>query len=108
KARGGFFEVLKRAGQLAFEHQLIQEGGDYAKFAEPQMKQFFNDFTIGVGSTGNLGLSIGIMSAKLGFNVNVYMSADAKAWKRVSLRKNGAHDHEFSGNVSDAISVGRK
>lgn len=108
KARGGFFEVLKHAEQLALEHQLIQEGDDYAKFAEPQMKQFFNDFTIGVGSTGNLGLSIGIMSAKLGFNVNVYMSADAKAWKKELLRKNGAHVHEFSGDFSEAISEGRK
>src|SRR5699024_3280766 len=108
KARGGFFEVLKHAEELAFNHQLLQKDDNYEKFAEPNMKEFFNNFTIGVGSTGNLGLSIGIMSAKLGFNVNVYMSADAKAWKKELLRKNGANVHEFSGDFSEAITEGRK
>src|SRR5699024_9298259 len=76
KARGGFFEVLHYAESLAMEAGLITKEDSYEAFSNQAFRDLFKQYTIGVGSTGNLGLSIGIMSAKLGFNVSVYMSAD--------------------------------
>ncbi|WP_163969786.1 D-serine ammonia-lyase [Oceanobacillus halotolerans] len=108
KARGGFYEVLHYAETLAIEHGLLQKGDSYEAFTSEEFKQFFQNYSIGVGSTGNLGLSIGIMSAELGFNVTVYMSKDAKQWKKDLLRKNGAQVEEFSGDFNEAVSIGRE
>jgi len=108
KARGGFYEVLYYAERLALDAGKIKQTDDYAKFLDEDMHQFFSKYSIGVGSTGNLGLSIGIMSAKLGFNVNVYMSRDAKQWKKDLLRQKGATVHEFEGDFGEAIKVGRQ
>lgn len=108
KARGGFFEVLHHAESLAIQEGLVKKGDNYEVFASDTFKNFFRQFSIGVGSTGNLGLSIGIMGAKLGFNVSVYMSADAKQWKKDLLRERGATVHEFTGDFGVAIDEGRK
>src|SRR5690625_7254378 len=48
------------------------------------------------------------MSAKLGFSVSVYVSADAKEWKKTLLREKGVRVHEFAGDFSVAIRTGRK
>lgn len=108
KARGGIYEVLHHAENLAIEAGLVTKNDNYEIFSNEKLKQFFNQFSIGVGSTGNLGLSIGIISAKLGFHVSVYMSADAKQWKKDLLREKGAHVLEFSGDFSEAIHTGRE
>ena len=108
KARGGFFEVLHYAENLALEAGLITKEDSYEAFSNQTFRDLFKQYTIGVGSTGNLGLSIGIMSAKLGFNVSVYMSADAKQWKKDLLREKGATVHEFEGDFSKAITAGRQ
>lgn len=108
KARGGFFEVLSYAEKLALKAGLIKEGDNYVIFDSEEFKQFFSQYKIGVGSTGNLGLSIGIISARLGFEVNVYVSADAKAWKKQLLREKGANVLEFDGDFSEAILAGRQ
>ena len=89
KSRGGIHEVLKYAETLAIENGMITPGDSYQIFASNEFKKFFAQYTIIVGSTGNLGLSIGMMSANMGFKVIVHMSADAKTWKKEFLRQNG-------------------
>lgn len=107
KARGGFYEVLKHAEDLALRENKVQLHDDYSIFASDHMKQFFSQFTIAVGSTGNLGLSIGIMSAVLGFTVKVHMSSDAKAWKKDMLRAYGTLVYEYEQDYSAAVEAGR-
>lgn len=78
KARGGIYEVLKHAEDLALAHGKITSSDNYEKFASDEMREFLKQYTVQVGSTGNLGMSIGIMSAALGFTVKMHMSHDAK------------------------------
>ena len=78
KARGGIYEILKHSEDLALSKGMLKEGESYEKFALPEFREFFGRHSIHVGSTGNLGLSIGIISAALGYNVTVHMSMDAK------------------------------
>ncbi len=108
KARGGFYEVLHHAEELALKEGLLNPNDNYSVFTQQKFKDFFSQYEIGVGSTGNLGLSIGIISAKLGFKVNVYVSADAKKWKKDLLRSKGVNVIEFAGDFSEAINSGRE
>jgi len=108
KARGGVYEVLYYAEKLALEAGMVNKDDDYTVFASDEFKKFFSQYSIGVGSTGNLGLSIGIIGAKLGFHVSVYMSSDAKQWKKDLLRAKGATVHEFKGDFGEAIFAGRQ
>ncbi len=111
KARGGIHEVLKYAEDILIQQGLMPvdfDGYDYLTFLDPTVQSLLSGYRIVVGSTGNLGLSIGIISAKLGFNVEVHMSSDAKPWKMALLKEKGAKVVAHQGDYSQAVSAARR
>ena len=107
KARGGIYNVLCFAEKLCFDRGLLSPSDNYRRLNTPEVRNLFAQYTVSVGSTGNLGLSIGTIAAALGFRARVHMSADAKEWKKVLLRSRGAEVIEYTGDYSSAVAKGR-
>lgn len=108
KARGGVYEVFIFAEELARQEGLLLEGQDIRDLALPAAKGFFSRYTIAVGSTGNLGLSVGIAARALGFRATVHMSSDAKAWKVERLRKLGVEVVQHQADYTTAVEKARE
>ena len=109
KARGGLFEVLTVAESVARTVQSEGTAGDTTKLAtDAQVKETLARQAVVVGSTGNLGLSVGLAGAALGMQATVHMSSDAKQWKKDLLRSRGANVVEHSGLYEQAVREGRE
>ena len=74
---------------------------------EKRFRDFFNKYSLAVGSTGNLGLSIGIAGSALGFQTTVHMSRDAKEWKKKLLKEHNVEIREYKSDFSKAVKEGR-
>ena len=107
KARGGIYAVLKHTEDLLFAAGLLKEDEDYRKISDEPIKSFLRGKKLAVGSTGNLGLSIGIMGAALGYQTSVYISREARAWKKQLLREKGVRVVESEQDYEAAVAAGR-
>lgn len=107
KARGGVYEVFMYAKQMAEKRGILTPGGDITVLAGAQASALFAQHTIAVGSTGNLGLSVGIAARALGFRAVVHMSSDAKQWKVDRLTRLGVEVVQHKADYTTAVEHAR-
>lgn len=107
KARGGVYEVFMYAKQMAEKRGILTPGGDITVLASAQARTLFAQHTIAVGSTGNLGLSVGIAARALGFRAVVHMSSDAKQWKVQRLTRLGVEVVQHKADYTTAVECAR-
>ena len=107
KARGGIYAVLKHTEDLLTEAGLLFPESDYRALSEDPIRSFLQGKKLAVGSTGNLGLSIGIIGAALGYQTSVFISREAREWKKQLLRKKGVRVVESEQNYEAAVAAGR-
>lgn len=107
KARGGIHEVLELVEKIATEHHLLAADDSTCVLAQTEARAVLEKYSVAVGSTGNLGLSIGVIGAALGLGATVHMSAEAKEWKKQRLRQRGVTVQEHTGDYVLAVAAGR-
>lgn len=107
KARGGVYEVFMHALSLAEKSGLYREGQDILLLAGDDARRLFSRHTIAVGSTGNLGMSVGIAARALGFRAVVHMSSDAKQWKVDRLTRQGVEVVRHQADYTTAVEHAR-
>ncbi len=107
KARGGIYAVLKHAEEILSEAGLMRPDEDHRRLKDEDVRRFLSGRKLAVGSTGNLGLSIGIMGAALGFQTSVYISREARDWKKKLLREKGVRVVESERDYEAAVAAGR-
>lgn len=107
KARGGIYTVFKHAEEIALNSGMLKLTDDYSILNNDKFRELFSKHKISVGSTGNLGMSIGLSGKKLGFETTVYMSEEAKMWKKEMLRDAGVNIVEFKGDYTSALELAR-
>lgn len=107
KARGGIYEVLCLAENQALAAGFITTEDNYIRFLDARIREYLGSFTVSVGSTGNLGLGVGIAAAALGFKAVVHMSAEAAEWKKGLLREKGVKVVEHQADYTAALKAGR-
>ncbi|MDA3940192.1 MAG: D-serine ammonia-lyase [Spirochaetia bacterium] len=105
KARGGFYAVFVIVEKILSEHGLSVT--NITNKTVKDIRSLFASRSLVVGSTGNLGLSIGLMGRAFGFSVTVHMSLDAKEWKKEKLKKIGATVVEHKSDYTVACRVAR-
>ncbi|MCJ1960984.1 D-serine ammonia-lyase [Novosphingobium mangrovi (ex Hu et al. 2023)] len=103
KARGGFFEVVRHAHAACVEAGIFAGDAPFEALREPRARAFLATRRLLVASTGNLGLSVGLIGRALGFAVDVHMSRDAKDWKKSRLRDAGAQVIEHASDYISAV-----
>ncbi|QAS70096.1 D-serine ammonia-lyase [Oenococcus sicerae] len=108
KSRGGIYEVLCFAEDLAVKNGFNSESDDYSDLANEKFRRIFSQWQIEVASTGNLGLSVGLMASTLGFKARIHMSHDATTWKINKLRQNGVDVKIYDDNFSNAVAAARE
>lgn len=132
KARGGMFEVLNYAAIVAEQAknpsrddastkyglyvappscgsaEAAKEASSADLATDPACRAALARHQVVVGSTGNLGLSVGLSAAALGMQSTVHMSVDAKKWKKDLLRQRGAGVVEHEGLIEEAYAGGRR
>ena len=80
KARGGIHEVLELVDLINEKHFLMPNNSVIDLLSERSL-EILGKYKVTVGSTGNLGMSVGIMGAALGMQAVVHMSAEARSGK---------------------------
>lgn len=106
KARGGLYEVAMHAERMARDHGIVS-GQLMDGILTEAARTLFGQHTVAVGSTGNLGLSVGIVARALGFKAVVHMSSDAKAWKVERLQRLGVDVVQHTGDYTAAVERAR-
>ena len=105
KARGGFHGVYVIVEKILSQHGLSVS--NIINKSINDIRFLFASRSLVVGSTGNLGLSIGLIGRAFGFNVTVHMSSDAKKWKKEKLRNIGVNVIEHKSDYSEACRIAR-